>query len=59
MKELLKYAKQSIIAHPEFKSEIEDLVQLCKDEIEQGGSADHEIDLCTEDIRQLFEEEED
>lgn len=58
MEELLKYAKKSIESRPDLKEEIDDLVQLCRDEIEQGESADHEIELCREDIRQLIEEDE-
>jgi len=55
MEELLKYAKMVILNRPDLKSEIEDLVQLCRDEIEQGGSVEHEVSLCWEDINQLID----
>lgn len=59
MEELLKYAQEAIVRYPKLLKDIEGLVNLCKDEIEQGESADHEIELCKEDIRQLIEEEEE
>ena len=31
--------------HPEHKQEVRDYFQLMKDEIEEGGSTEHEIDL--------------
>jgi hypothetical protein len=55
MEELLKYAKMAISSRPDLKSEIEDLIQLCRDEIEEGGSVEHEISLCLEDINQLID----
>jgi len=57
MKELIEYAKKVLSGHPELKDEVEGLIQLCRDEIEQGESPEHEIELCMEDIRQLIEEE--
>jgi hypothetical protein len=59
MEELLKYAQKAIARYPKLLKDIEGLVDLCKDEIEQGESADHEIELCKEDIRQLLEEDND
>lgn len=53
MEELIKFAKEFIVKHPQYKSEVEDLVQLCRDEIEDGGSPTHEIELCMESIKQL------
>lgn len=58
MKELIEFARNFITKNPGLKSEVEDLVQLCRDEIEEGGSETHEIQLCTESIKQLLEEEE-
>jgi hypothetical protein len=31
--------------HPEYKAEVFDYFQLMKDEVEEGGSIDHEMDL--------------
>ncbi len=56
MKELIEYANRIAKEHPSLKSEIKGLVALCMDEIDQGESADHEIELCYEDIRQLIED---
>jgi hypothetical protein len=59
MKRLRDYAKEFISKHPHLKKEVDDLVQLCFDEIEEGGSIEHEIDLAIDSIDQLLEEEED
>ncbi len=45
-------------AFPDKAEEIQGLYQLCLDEIEQGESKEHEIELCIESINQLFEEDE-
>ena len=58
MKQLIEFAKEFIQKHPQHKEEVIDLVQLCKDEIEEGGSPQHEMSLCIESIKQLLEEEE-
>lgn len=47
------YAEAKIRKHPELESEINDLVRLCKDEIAEGSSKTHEIELCMESIFQL------
>lgn len=54
MEDLIKYAQTVINKHPQLKEEIEELVQLCKDEIEEGGSPDHEIQLCRGSIEELI-----
>lgn len=59
MKRLRDYAKEFIAKHPHLKEEVDDLIQLCFDEIEEGGSIEHEIDLAIDSIDQLLEEEED
>jgi hypothetical protein len=41
-------------AYPQHKSEIMDLYQLCLDEIEEGGSPQHEINLCRNEIVELI-----
>jgi hypothetical protein len=58
MKELKEFVQKAIAEHPELKSEIIDLYDLCRYEIEDGGSPDHEIELCRESIRQLYEQTE-
>jgi hypothetical protein len=53
MEELKKYSKEMIVKYPHFKSEIEDLVELCRDEIESGESPTEEIRKCMYDIDEL------
>ncbi len=59
MKRLIDYAKEFIAKHPRFKEEVNDLVRLCYNEIEEGGSVEHEIDLAINSIDQLLEEDDD
>lgn len=59
MKRLNDYAAEFISKHPQLKEEVNDLVQLCYDEIEQGGSKEHEIDLAIDSIDELLEDDED
>jgi hypothetical protein len=56
MKDLREYALEVIKNYPELKEDVIGLYILCQSEIEEGGSPDHEIQLCLEDIRQLIEE---
>ncbi len=58
MKELLKYATEMAIKYPNKLNEINELLQLCQDEIDEGGSEAHEIELCAEDIKQTCESDE-
>lgn len=45
IKRATEFGREFIKNHPQFKEEILDLYQLMKDEIEEGGSTDHEMDL--------------
>jgi hypothetical protein len=45
-----------ITQHPNLKEEILDFYELAITEIEEGGSATHEIELCLNDIELLIEE---
>ncbi len=56
MNELVQWARALKNEHPDKFDEIWELIDLCADEIEQGGSPTHEIELCKESIRQLIEE---
>jgi hypothetical protein len=40
---------------PDLKEEIIDLWQLYLDEVDEGGSPDHEADLCYGSIEELVE----
>ena len=57
MNELVQWARALKNEHPHKFDEIWGLIDLCADEIEQGGSIEHEIELCKESIRQLIEDE--
>jgi len=54
--QLQKYVQEKIKLHPELKSEIISLFQLCLDEIEDCSSREHEINLCINDIDQTINE---
>ena len=53
VKELKRFVIETINSHPQHKREIIDLYQLCLDEIQEGGSPQHEMDLCRNDIEEL------
>lgn len=55
LKDLENYAKDFIKNNPEHSEEVEDLYQLCIDEIEAGASMENEIQLCISDIKQILE----
>ncbi len=57
LKELKTYVKESAEKYPHLKDEFYDLYELCLNEIDEGGSTFHEIDLCVNDIEQLIEED--
>ena len=54
---LKKLVKETIAKYPQLKIEILDLYQLCRDEIEQGESIDHECELCESSIEELIKEQ--
>lgn len=43
MEELIEYAEKLKKRCPELIEDIDDIIQLCKDEIEEGGSPTNEI----------------
>ena len=56
MEELVQWAKKYKDTHPEKFYKIWDFISLCQDEIEQGGSPTHEIELCKQSIKELVGE---
>lgn len=58
MTNLIDYANQVMEKYPSLKSDVQGLIQLCIDEIKEGSSEQHEIELCWSDIDQLVKEEE-
>jgi len=51
---LKEYVDNSIKLYPQHKEEIQDLFQLCLDEIEEGGSIWNECSLCENGINELI-----
>jgi len=45
IKRAVDFGNEFMKKHPQYKAEVRDLFQLMKDEIEEGGSTEHEIDL--------------
>lgn len=54
--QLKEWINIQITKHPEYKEEILDYYDLCINEIEEGGSATHEISLCISSIEELTEQ---
>lgn len=54
IQELKTHLIQVIKDHPSLKQEITQLYYLCLNEIEEGGSPMHEIELCLNDVEQLI-----
>jgi hypothetical protein len=53
MKELREYVIEMMKKYPQHKEEMMDLFVLCMDEIEEGGSPQHEMELCRNEIEEL------
>ena len=56
MSDFKKWVQEKINLHPNLKQEILDFFWLCIDEIHDGGSERHEIDLAIGSINELIEE---
>lgn len=52
-KELCAKARRMVADYPEKKTEICDIVEMCLDEIESGGSEIHEVELALEDLGEI------
>jgi hypothetical protein len=52
------FGKDFIAKHPEHKAEVLDYFQLMKDEVEEGGSVEHEINLFIGACNDLLKEDE-
>ena len=57
--ELKTYCTKMIGENPTLKDEIQDLYQLACDEVEQGGSENHECELAYSDIDYIINNPED
>jgi hypothetical protein len=56
MNQLLEYANEVISDYPDLREDITELVQLCKDSIDEGESSDNEITICFYGIKELIEQ---
>lgn len=56
LQQFKKEINKQIVKYPLLKEEILDLYELAINEIEEDGSASHEIELCQESIKQLIDE---
>ena len=56
--ELRAYAREKSRLYPSLADQIADLVDLASDEVDSGGSEQHESDLAYHDIEQLIKEAE-
>jgi hypothetical protein len=54
---LKQFCIDKIAEYPNLKSEILDFFYLAKDEIEDGGSEAHEVELAISSINELIEDE--
>lgn len=54
--ELRQYGIEKIKKYPQLKDDIEDLIELAISETEDGGSKQHEINLCIGSIDELIED---
>ena len=53
MKNVIAHAQKVIDDNPKLKAEVQGLLDLCHCEIEQGESAEHEIEMCWGEIDDL------
>lgn len=54
MEELKLLVELFGVRYPHLRLEVEDIYQLCLDEIEQGGSVQHEVENCIYAIEDLI-----
>jgi len=55
--EAQEFAKKFLGKNPELKDEVEDMFQLMQNEIEEGGSEQHELDLFIGACNDLLEDD--
>ena len=57
LKRAVDFGNEFMKKHPQFREEVKDLFQLMKDEIEEGGSTEHEINLFIGSCEDLLNDE--
>jgi hypothetical protein len=58
MTQLLEYTEEVLAKYPQLKPDVDALIQLCIDEIDEGGSESHEQSLCWSDVSELVKSHE-
>jgi hypothetical protein len=53
MKQLLEFTNGVVEKYPNLKEDVDALIQLCYDEIEEGGPEAHEMEMCWSDVSEL------
>ena len=56
LKYLRTFIREQIAQYPDLKSQMVGLYELCLQEIEDGDSESHQVNLCIFDIKELIEE---
>lgn len=56
LQDLRNFIKEQIELYPDLKSRMVGLYELCLQEIEDGDSVSHQVNLCIFDIKELIEE---
>lgn len=56
LQQFKKEIKEQIVKYPLLKEDILDFYELAINEIEEGSSATHEIELCLQSINDLIDE---
>ena len=55
LKQLTVWVREQSKNYPNLKSEISDYYELCLNEIYEGGSEQHEVNLCISSIEDLID----
>ena len=53
LEQLVQWAKGIAKEHPKHRDEIWSFISLCQDEVQEGGSESHEVQLAYNDICDL------
>lgn len=52
----IKTKEEICRTHPALRDELNELIDLAADEVSEGGSAEHEWELCIQAMRDLVDE---
>lgn len=55
MRELIQYVADICMKFPQLADQAHDLLDQCQMEIEEGGSPQHEVELCYGSLMELIE----